>query len=129
MAAHRGPGDRLIVVDQADAEIRAGRAQAGRAQVAGRGDRARQQHRDRLPEALARVALRPVAEQGRFRGFGQGGGLRLPGARLLRLRLLYLRLLYPRPPGLDVASLAAGNIGAGRAAPGNTAHRCHKALA
>ena len=32
-------------------------------------------------------------------------------------------------PGLGVTPLAAGNIGAGRAAPGNTAHRCHKHIA
>ena len=118
MAAQRGPGDRLVVVDQAEAEIRAGCPQGGGAQVAGGGDGARQQHGDRLPEALARVARRPVVEQGRLGGFGRASGLRLPGARLVQLRLLYPGLPHPYWPGLGVAALAAGNTGAGGTAPG-----------
>ena len=83
--AHRGPGDRLVVVDQAEAEIRAGRPQAGRAEVAGRGDRPGQQHGDRLPETLAGVPLRPVAEQRRLRGrlsCGRAAGRPAPVGRL-----------------------------------------------
>ena len=112
VAAPCGLGDRLVVVDQADGQVGAGRAQASGAQVTGGRDRARQQHGDRLPEPLARVPERPAIEQPRLRGI-----------------VWCVTGLRPRLPGLGMTPLAPGNIVAGSAAPRNTAHRCHKHIA
>ena len=112
VAAPRGLGDRLVVVNQADGQVGAGRAQAGGAQVTGGRARAREQHGDRLPEPLARVPQRPAVEQPRLRGI-----------------IRCVTGLRPRLPGLGMTPLAPGNIVAGSAAPRNTAHRCHKHIA